>query len=494
LANWLGGTSFPLSLWFTVANGVEVAIAFLLVRTVDRTPRSNDAFIPDPLRLLLYAGLVAPLVSATLAASGLKLLAGASFSASWFDWYFTAALGMLIVAPLGVSVTREDWRRLTTGNGAGSALACAVLVSGATAGVFLQNEWPVLFLITPAILRAAYLFRALGAAAGVVLAALIAVPLTQTGHGPLSLLQSSGPHDRQFLLQLFLLSQSLIALAIAAALEERDALRRALETRERTAVEAAGARSRLLTGVAHEIRTPLNAILGLGELLGKSETLSVRERRLIESMVGASGQLRGLANDLLDRARIESGALILAPSACDPAVLADEIVAEARLAPEAKGVVLRVTATSGALLWADPERTRQILRNLLSNAIKYAGEHGPIIVRAIALGAVTRLEVCDRGPGIALAHQQEVFEPFAQIGARSATGKSAGVGLSLVKMLAQAQGGSVGFASAPYVETRFWVDLPAEPPPGVPAINTRKTDDLDPDEIFGSAPEHFRGD
>ena len=74
-----------------------------------------------------------------------------------------------------------------------------------------------------------------------------------------------------------------------------------------------------------------------------------------------------------------------------------------------------------------------------------------------------RLEVVDRGPGIARARQYGVFEAFGELGPESASQIGSGVGLSVVKLLAEAQGGRAGFSSAPFVETRFWVELPAHP-------------------------------
>jgi signal transduction histidine kinase len=484
LANCLGGTPLALSLWLTLANGVEAAVAFTLIRRGAADP-SGPASMPRALRLLLLASLAAPAFGALAASAGLYLIAHADFVTSWTSWYLSAAVGMLIVAPLGVSVTREDWLGLFSRAGARSALVCLLLVGAVSTFVFFQDRWPLLFLVTPAVLRAAYERRALGAAAAVTLIAFIAVPLTQMGHGPLSMSYFSSVGERQFILQIFLLSQSMIGLSLAATFDERDALRRALEARERAAREDASAKARLLTGVAHEIRTPLNAISGLGELLEQSEVLPERERVLVDAMVSASQQLNMLANDLLDRARIESGALAMAPQACDPAVLIDEVISEARLLPEAENVTLGATAQKNLALWVDPGRTKQILRNLVSNAIKYAGSHGAITVHAYATpGGMTRLEVRDHGPGISPALQREVFEPFARLAANDRGIKSGGVGLSLVRLLAQAQGGAVGFASTPYVETRFWADLPASPVGGViqPGV---AFGDIDPDVIFG---------
>lgn len=139
---------------------------------------------------------------------------------------------------------------------------------------------------------------------------------------------------------------------------------------------------------------------------------------------------------------------------------------------------------------------RQYSREFKLEAVRLISERGVSFVQASRdlnvsarqIEAAVRIEVRDRGPGVPPARQHELFEPFAGSGASFGTIDSVGVGLSLVKLLAEAQGGSVGLASTPYVETIFWVTFPAHTPPtSAAASRFSAEDEIDPDTVFGDA-------
>lgn len=471
VANFAGGADCATTLLFTVANGLEVSIAYWWIRWRVRQIPSADA-VRTSLRhfsALIQASLLAPAIGAWVSAPLLSTLSGAPLVAAWFNWWSMSALGMLIVLPIGLRIHASELRRLSASR---ITMLCAlgsiILVAVVSGFVFLQDRWPLLFLIMPAILPAAYKHRVIGAAASIFVVALIAAPLTAQGHGPLSLVQFRAPHEQQMLLQIFFLTQSLMTLTIVAALDERDSLRYAVERRENDSYEKAQAQSRLLASVAHEMRSPMNVIHGLAGLLADRPHFDENDRVLMKTMIGASQELQVLANDLLDRSRIDRGALRLRPKYVAIgslyAEVRDEVVAQHT---DYSRSLVMIDVPDNPSVWADPLRTKQIMRNLLSNALKNAGLFGPIAMRAIAVENPTRpyvrLEVVDRGPGIARARQYGVFEAFGELGPESASQIGSGVGLSVVKLLAEAQGGRAGFSSAPFVETRFWVELPAHP-------------------------------
>ncbi|MET0546708.1 MAG: ATP-binding protein [Caulobacterales bacterium] len=486
LANWLGGSSPAAAIGFTVANGVEIAIAFLFVRGIALTSAKSGetATILEQFKHLTRAGLLAPIAGATIASACLLAEGQGPIGNAWLDWYFAAALGMMIVAPLGVRLSAYDLPRLRALKGADSGLACALLVIAVSAFVFWQNQWPLLFLVTPTILRAANKHRSLGAAASIVLVAAIAIPLTAMGRGPMALIQDADPYQKQFLLEFFLLVHVLMALRVAAMMDDRDGLQRILESREIAARQKAAARARLLDFTAHEIRTPLNVISGLAEVLRSNNRLSVEDSKLVATMVGASAQLQTLANDLLDRSRIEEGALRLQPERVSVSSLLSETLEDVKAGPDFADANLIVEAPPGLMIWADPFRARQIFRNLIVNSIKYAGSYGPIRVLARAEGDdFCVIEVIDHGPGIAPIRHKHVFEAFSPAGPDSASRSGAGLGLSMVKLLAEMQGGSVGFSSAPHIETRFWVKLPTSKP-AQPHGLALDAPDFDPSLVF----------
>jgi signal transduction histidine kinase len=483
LANWLNGTSIPLSIWFTVANSAEVAAAFLIIRFghTMRAERSRPAF--RQLLRLLSAALFAPLLSAVIAGAALHLTSGGSFGENFLRWYLAAALGMLMILPLGVMDYREAFQRLCTPEGLRSALLTLGFVAISTTVIFLQTVSPFIFLVTAAVLFAAYRHRALGAAT-VIVVAMIAVPLTAAGRGPLSLIVAQDEMGRQFLLQAYLMALGFVAVVAAAILDDRDGLRLMAERQAAEARQKAEAQSALLRQLAHEIRTPLNVIQGYAAILRENIVLDAETRRMAEAIVDASSEAQTLANGILDQARVERGALRLSPAQHR----VDDIFAELRTEFQKATPATRLVfdETNQHLIFGDRMRIKQMLRNLINNALNYAGEFGPIYISAAPddTHGYTRLEVVDRGPGIAKNRLHEVFEPFSTLGPPSSSGKSAGYGLSLVKQLAEAQHGAIGVFSTPYVETRFWIALPTAPTKDILEWYNRAAPDIDPRSIF----------
>ena len=112
----------------------------------------------------------------------------------------------------------------------------------------------------------------------------------------------------------------------------------------------------------------------------------------------------------------------------------------------------------------DSERLTQMVSNLLSNALRYAPE-GPIILRATRESGGLRVEVTDHGPGIPPAEQPRVWEKFYRgERATNSPNRGSGLGLPVVKQLAELQGGRVGVRSRPGQGTTFWFTLPPEEP------------------------------
>jgi signal transduction histidine kinase len=235
--------------------------------------------------------------------------------------------------------------------------------------------------------------------------------------------------------------------------------RRAAEAR---ALSASRAKSEFLAGMSHELRTPLNAILGYTELLLDDATDPARKD--LAAIHGSARHLLSLVDDLLDLARVEAGRLPVHPVDVDvPALLAE---VGGRLAPgvAAAGSALEVRVDpSVGRFRTDPTRLAQVVQNLVSNAARHT-PGGTVRVDVAARGDVLSIDVVDTGTGIPRALLARVFEPFVQ----GEGGGRAGLGLALVRHLAEALRGTVSLESEEGRGTRAVVNLHACPPASRP--------------------------
>jgi PAS domain S-box-containing protein len=240
---------------------------------------------------------------------------------------------------------------------------------------------------------------------------------------------------------------------------------------------ASAAKSEFLTSMSHELRTPLNAILGFAQLLqrDKKSPLSTRQKVRIDHVLRGGEHLLRLIDDVLDLSRIEAGNVLISPESVNVA----EILAEVRdtLAPMAAGASIGLDIEPldhGAHeVIADRTRFKQILMNYGSNAIKYGRSGGHAKFCFELRGSVARISVVDDGPGIALAKQQVMFQPFQRAGQEAGPIEGTGIGLIITKRLAELMHGAVGFESTEGSGSRFWIELPvqrqAQPVSGEPA-------------------------
>ena len=232
----------------------------------------------------------------------------------------------------------------------------------------------------------------------------------------------------------------------------------------RDAAEAANrAKSAFLANMSHEIRTPMNAILGLTHLLQR-EIAAPKPRERLAKVANAGKHLLGIINDILDLSKIEAERLGLERAELSVEQVLDRAVALLREPAAEKGLQLAVEIDPDvpALLRGDATRLGQMVSNYIGNAIKFS-HHGEIRVRAevaedSAEDVLLRIEVQDRGIGIALEQQGRLFQPFVQ--ADSSTTRQyggTGLGLIIVKHLAALMGGEVGVLSVPGEGSTFWL-------------------------------------
>lgn len=277
-----------------------------------------------------------------------------------------------------------------------------------------------------------------------------------------SLLWKTGGVASLVLLVLFLWNRTL-----SREINQRLQIENELRQAKKLADLANQAKSDFLANMSHEIRTPLNSVIGIAHLLEKNPPPDER-KELIQNIHMASNSLLGIVNNVLDLAKIEAGELDMESKPIYLKQLLKEVEQIMRASIAAKKLVLGIAKLPDDcpnIVVGDITRVRQILINLIGNAIKFT-EKGSIKVRIRAIepqrddSIRLKLEVQDTGIGIPAEVLPQLFTPFTQAD-NSTTRRFGGTGLGLVivKQLAEKMSGDVAVDSEPGMGTRFTVEL-----------------------------------
>ncbi|MCP4966312.1 MAG: PAS domain-containing protein [bacterium] len=229
-----------------------------------------------------------------------------------------------------------------------------------------------------------------------------------------------------------------------------------LRATERRLERLVADKDRFIASVSHELRTPLSAVLGLSEELATNwERFEEGELRELTGLIAAqSADLALLVEDLLVAANLDAGRVAISGAVVDLKELAARALADCqRSNPSVDSVEILGPTT---LAFADPVRTRQIIRNLITNAVRYGGDEV-----AVNVGASNRpyVAVIDNGEGIALEHRESIFVAYFQAETQERILGSLGLGLSIARELARRMDGDLSYC---YEDSRssFRLDLP----------------------------------
>jgi cell cycle sensor histidine kinase DivJ len=255
--------------------------------------------------------------------------------------------------------------------------------------------------------------------------------------------------------------------AVMRDISPRKAHEAELEAARAGAEKANAAKSRFLATMSHELRTPLNAVIGFSEMLVNEETMKLDQRRRQDyaQLIHDSGHhLLGVVNGILDMSKIESGTFSILTETFSLKELVQSCRAMMLLKAESGGIKLAATVESDLPdVVADKRACRQIYLNLMSNALKFTATGGCVIVGARREKDGVALFVADTGVGIAGEDLPRLGEAFFQASsAYDRAYEGTGLGLSVVKGLAELHGGRLEVRSILGKGTTVTVYLPLE--------------------------------
>ncbi|MEW9805782.1 PAS domain-containing protein [Mesorhizobium sp. ZMM04-5] len=244
-------------------------------------------------------------------------------------------------------------------------------------------------------------------------------------------------------------------------ISEQKERERELQDARQKAVLADRAKSEFLANMSHEIRTPMNGVLGMAELLSRSE-LDAKQKTFTEIIVKSGNALLTIINDILDFSKIDAGQLVLdpAPFSLTEAIEDVATLVSTRAKEKDLELIVRVQPDLGDTFVGDAGRFRQIVTNLIGNAVKFT-DSGHVLVDAsgepAAGGTLIRIAVTDTGIGIPASKLSTVFEKFSQVDASSTRRhEGTGLGLAITSRLVALMGGEIGVDSVEGRGSTFW--------------------------------------
>lgn len=218
--------------------------------------------------------------------------------------------------------------------------------------------------------------------------------------------------------------------------------------------------TRFSADASHEFKTPLALARAELKRMLTAPTLSAPHRESTTAVLGQLRRINEITNTLLVLSRADAGLLQIRATTSDLATLVRACAEDAEVTAAAQHLTLSIDAPPHVPARFDLERTTLVLQNLFSNAVKYNAQGGRIEIRLKPSASVVAVEIANTGPGIAPEHQAQLFARFFRAAAPAEI-PGHGLGLSLSRELARAQGGDVILGESLRAWTRFIFTIPA---------------------------------
>ena len=399
----------------------------------------------DAIALIAIAALAGMTISASIG-SVVLVLSGAvpatEFGPTWAVWWTGDAMGILLVAPLLLSILARpsepvlSWRR---------RLELAGLLSGTAVVTYVlfQNRLRLEYLVLLLIMTTAWRFRLRGAAPAALIASGVAIWSALQGIGPFSgetLLQ------KMVTLQVFNVSVAVASFLLAAFVETHEREEEMSRLYE-SAKFASEAKTRFLHLAAHELRTPITVLTGYLSLMSDGTLGAVPDgwKKSLEILTGKTRELNRIVADLLEASRIEANSMTRNLSQID----LRKVVQDARERALPRAVLVGAEITNGTtddpvVVEADASQVGRILDNLINNGLSYSLQPARLSISLSTEGDRAVVRVADNGIGIPEDERERVFERFHRTNEpafRNIPGT--GLGLYISRQLAQGHGGSL---------------------------------------------------
>jgi signal transduction histidine kinase len=412
---------------------------------------------------IVFGALVGMTISATVGSSVLTLSGAvpmANFAPTWAVWWAGDAMGVLLVAPMLLSlIPRPGVRRL---GWRGSAELTLLLAGIGVVTFFLfQNKYRLEYLVLPLIAVAAWRFRLAGAAPAALIASVIAVWAAVNGEGPFA---SQTLLEKMVTLQAFNVMVSLASFFLASfvdARQQREEMSRLYDS----ASLAIAAKTDAIDVAAHELAPPVAVLTSYLAILyeGKLGPPPTKWTAILRVMADKAWQVDRIINELVDAARIEAKTQKPNRSYLDLREAVRQAVERAGPRLEVSGG--RITtelAAEPVPVDADPRQIGRILDNLINNSLTYTVRPARVKVNAAAEGDRAVIHVIDNGVGMSEEERARVFEPFRR-SKDPAFSEVPGVGLGLYasRKLAEVNQGRLTLErTEPGVGSCFALELP----------------------------------